>query len=178
MDGNFAFLAPLVWFAVTAIVSAVVVHVANKIIDKVIPKPYREPAKTAVTIASFVSVGSAARTAVAKAPTYVPKVQKVVKNVFGGQPYKATIHGNSRASDKPTRVYELYEQGTNKYLKTGITSNPVPERRYPKSFMSDKYMEFPLGGRNSTLPRSDALDTERFMITKNPGPLNHERWLK
>jgi len=50
------------------------------------------------------------------------------------------IHGNSLNSPKQTWFYKLYKQdGT--FLKNGITSKPIPENRYTRSFMSDKYME-------------------------------------
>lgn len=42
-----------------------------------------------------------------------------------------------------------------------------------------KHMEFPMGSRNHTFPiRSEALDMERYLTEKNPGPLNRERWLQ
>ena len=49
------------------------------------------------------------------------------------------VHGNSLASKRPTWGYKLYSQdGT--FLKNGITSKLVPEARYTRAFMSDKYM--------------------------------------
>ncbi|HYH75621.1 MAG TPA: hypothetical protein VD735_06730, partial [Candidatus Saccharimonadales bacterium] len=177
-DGNFAFLAPVAWFVVRQVVTAVVFHYVAKTIVKVTPPPYRAPVQTAINIASFASPSKAASKVVAKAPVIVSKPAKAVKDVFGGSAVKPTVvHGNSRASTKPTAIYQLYEKGTNIYLKTGITSNPIPENRYPRAFMSDKYMEFPLGGPDVRVNRSDAYDMERFMVMKNPGPLNKERWL-
>jgi RHS repeat-associated protein len=179
LDGNLVWFAPIAWFVVKAVVAAVVLHVAAKIIEKVVPPPYRAPAQTAVNIASFASPGRAASNAASKAPAYVPKAVKSVKDVFSGTPYKSTVvHGNSRASTKPTRVYELWTND-GQYLKTGITSNPIPENRYSKTFMQDKHMEFPVGGRAHVYSqRSEALDMERYLIMKNPGPLNKERWLR
>ena len=52
---------------------------------------------------------------------------------------QAAVHGNSLKSLKPTWGYKLYSQdGT--FLKNGITSKLVPETRYTKAFMSDKFM--------------------------------------
>jgi RHS repeat-associated protein len=52
---------------------------------------------------------------------------------------QAAVHGNSLQSTRPTWGYKLYSQdGT--FLKNGITSKLIPETRYPKWFMSDKYM--------------------------------------
>ncbi len=49
------------------------------------------------------------------------------------------VHGNSLKSLRPTWGYKLYSNdGT--FLKNGITSKLVPETRYTKAFMSDKYM--------------------------------------
>jgi len=52
---------------------------------------------------------------------------------------EAAIHGNSLKSLRPTWGYKLYStDGT--FLKNGITSKLIPETRYTKAFMSDKYM--------------------------------------
>ncbi len=57
-----------------------------------------------------------------------------------GGAINAAVHGNSLKSTKPTWGYKLYSNdGT--FLKNGITSKLVPESRYPKSFMSDKFMQ-------------------------------------
>jgi len=88
VDGNFAFLAPLAWFVVRAVVVYVVVpYVISKIIQKVVPPPYRAPAETAVAIASFASPGRAAGKAAAKGPAIVSKAQKTVKNTFGSNSF-------------------------------------------------------------------------------------------
>lgn len=51
-----------------------------------------------------------------------------------------TVHGNSLKSLKPTWGYKLYlKDGT--FLKNGITSKLIPETRYSRSFMSDKFMK-------------------------------------
>lgn len=53
---------------------------------------------------------------------------------------QAAVHVNSLNSLKPTWGYKLYSNdGT--FLKNGITSKVIPEKRYTKSFMSDKFME-------------------------------------
>jgi len=52
---------------------------------------------------------------------------------------QVALHGNSLKSLKPTWGYKLYSaDGT--FLKNGITSKLIPETRYTKAFMSDKYM--------------------------------------
>ena len=53
---------------------------------------------------------------------------------------EAAVHGNSLLSTKPTWGYKLFSSdGT--FLKNGITNKLVPETRYTRAFMSDKYME-------------------------------------
>jgi RHS repeat-associated protein len=49
------------------------------------------------------------------------------------------VHGNDLRSTKPTWGYKLYENG-GKYLKKGITSKVIAEKRYTKAFMANKYM--------------------------------------
>jgi RHS repeat-associated protein len=52
---------------------------------------------------------------------------------------QVAVHGNSLKSLRPTWGYKLYSaDGT--FLKNGITSKLIPETRYTKAFMSDKYM--------------------------------------
>jgi hypothetical protein len=53
---------------------------------------------------------------------------------------KASQHGNSLKSLKPTWGYKLYStDGT--FLKNGITNKLIPETRYTRTFMSDKFMK-------------------------------------
>ncbi len=53
---------------------------------------------------------------------------------------QVVVHGNSLLSAKPTWGYKLFNiDGT--FLKNGITNKLIPEGRYTKAFMSDKYME-------------------------------------
>lgn len=79
---------------------------------------------------------------------------------------KAAVHGNSLKSLKPTWGYKLYSQdGT--FLKNGITSKLVPESRYTKSFMLDKFMDA------SSFPnRKAAWDWEFQQNQILRGPLN------
>ena len=77
------------------------------------------------------------------------------------------IHGNSLASPRPTWFYKLYNNdGT--FLKNGITSQPLPELRYTKSFMFDKHF------RNTQLfpNRRTAYDFEFQQNLIQRGPLN------
>lgn len=50
------------------------------------------------------------------------------------------VHGNSLKSQRPTWGYKLYStDGT--FLKNGITSQEIPQKRYTNSYMVDKRME-------------------------------------
>jgi hypothetical protein len=83
------------------------------------------------------------------------------------------IHGNSLDSTRPTWGYRLFNnEGT--FLKNGMTSEPIPEARYTKSFMSDKNMEEKILFPN----RRAAAEWERNQNMTNPGPLNKERYIK
>jgi uncharacterized protein YhaN len=78
----------------------------------------------------------------------------------------AVVHGNSLSSTKPTWGYKLFsEDGT--FLKNGITSKTVPETRYTKSFMQDKFMEKQLFPN-----RRAAYDWEFGQNQIQRGPLN------
>lgn len=76
------------------------------------------------------------------------------------------VHGNSLSSQRPTWGYKLYsEDGT--FLKNGITSKIIPEKRYTNGFMKDKYMDavkFP--------NRRSAYDWEAAQNQIQKGPLN------
>jgi hypothetical protein len=76
------------------------------------------------------------------------------------------IHGNSLDSPRPTWGYKLYRNdGT--FLKNGITSREVPETRYTREFMSDKYMvKYPFPNRRA------AYEWEYQENLTNRGPLN------
>jgi RHS repeat-associated protein len=54
---------------------------------------------------------------------------------------EVVVHGNSLKSQKPTWGYKLFDSDGN-FLKNGITSKPIPEMRYTKTFMGNKYMDF------------------------------------
>lgn len=76
-------------------------------------------------------------------------------------------HGNSLSSQKPTWVYRLRSNSDGSLLKNGITSKAVPEKRYTKDFMKDKYMDAYLQPN-----RKAAYDTEYQLNLVQPGPLN------
>jgi hypothetical protein len=59
------------------------------------------------------------------------------------------------------------ESNDGTFLKNGITSEPIPEARYTKVFMSDKYMEPQLFPN-----RLEAWAWEYQENLVNPGPLN------
>jgi RHS repeat-associated protein len=76
------------------------------------------------------------------------------------------VHGNSLKSMKPTWGYKLFSEGE-EFLKNGITSKLIPETRYTKAFMSDKYMEaIPFPNRQA------AYDWEYLQNQILRGPLN------
>lgn len=77
-------------------------------------------------------------------------------------------HGNSASSPARSYLYRLYDSEGG-YLKTGISKNPLS--RYGKSFMDDKQMEILQSGT-----RREMLNLERFIVERDPGPLNRERW--
>ena len=77
------------------------------------------------------------------------------------------VHGNSLKSQRPTWGYKLYStDGT--FLKNGITSQIIPEKRYTKSFMEDKRMIDPILFPN----RQAAWDWEYQQNLIQRGPLN------
>ena len=87
----------------------------------------------------------------------VQAVEQIVKQV----------HGNSLKSPKPTWGYKLYSNdGT--FLKNGITNKAVPETRYSKSFMFDKYMD----SKQQFPTRLDAYKWEFQQNQILRGPLN------
>jgi RHS repeat-associated protein len=134
VDGNFAFLIPIALFIARVIITAVVFYAISKIIEKVVPPPYRAPAETAVTIVSFVTPSGAARGAASKAPLYVPKAAKVVKDVFGGTVFKSTIAFGQKQhkifkdvmSDPEIPVYMTHADGK-KGFADAITKSDVFE---------------------------------------------------
>ncbi len=77
------------------------------------------------------------------------------------------IHGNSASSPDKAYLYRLYDSGN--YLKTGISKNP--QSRYSQTFMQGKDMEILQSGT-----RREMLNLERFIVERDPGPLNRERW--
>lgn len=135
LDGRFAWFAPLVWMAATAIISAVTVYLADKLIDTYISEPYREPAKTAVEIISYVaSPSKGAAKAVTKAPAIMPTLEKGVANVFGSAPFKSTIEfGKAQhdifkkmISDPDMKVFMRHKDGK-KGFADAITETTVYE---------------------------------------------------
>jgi len=93
---------------------------------------------------------------------FAPNPDRVVPQPSSG------LHGNSRQSNVPTSLYQLFDL-TGNYLKTGISSNPTG--RYTQEFMSDKAMTIINVGS-----RSNMLDLERLIVEFDPGPLNFEPW--
>lgn len=80
------------------------------------------------------------------------------------------VHGNSKDSDRLTRLYKLVDKDGN-LLKWGITSLEKIESRYRKSFLANKYIERVFVGTREAM-----MQLERRLVESNPGPLNRERW--
>lgn len=78
------------------------------------------------------------------------------------------IHGNSVASSATSYLYRLTSsQGG--LLKWGISKNPL--RRYTLGFMVKKDLQIMTSGS-----RRDMLNLERWIVERDPGPLNLEPW--
>jgi hypothetical protein len=78
------------------------------------------------------------------------------------------VHGNSAASPKTAYLYRLNTL-SREYLKTGISNHPFS--RYTRAFMQDEEMEILTSGS-----RREMLNLERFIVDRDPGRLNRERW--
>jgi RHS repeat-associated protein len=83
---------------------------------------------------------------------------------------KDVVHANSKSSKLENTLYRL-ETKTGEYLKTGVTSKAIPEKRYTAKFMKDKVMKVLHKGS-----RASMLKKERKIVEKSPGPLNKEPW--
>ncbi|QKJ30357.1 hypothetical protein HQ865_11505 [Mucilaginibacter mali] len=83
---------------------------------------------------------------------------------------KEAINANSKLSTLENILYRL-ETVEGEYLKTGITSKAIPEKRYTATFMKDKIMRILDKGS-----RSNMLKKERSIVESTPGPLNKEPW--
>lgn len=77
------------------------------------------------------------------------------------------VHGNSLKSTRPTWGYKLYSKD-GAFLKNGITSRTIPETRYTRAFMQDKYM----GTKRMFPNRRSAYDWEYKQNLIQQGPLN------
>lgn len=123
---------------------------------------------TAATIAvpggGLIKVGSAARAATAVEAAGGARVAALADEVVA----PAAVHGNSARSTATAYLYRLYDvDGT--YLKTGISKNPMT--RYTRTFMQGKTMDVLQSGT-----RREMLNLERFIVERDPGPDNLERW--
>jgi RHS repeat-associated protein len=78
------------------------------------------------------------------------------------------LHGNSALSSRTAYLYRLTTRGGD-LLKWGISYNPA--KRYSFSAMLGKRMQVMTSGT-----RREMLDLERWIVERDPGPLNHERW--
>jgi len=80
----------------------------------------------------------------------------------------AAVHGNSRLSPRIATLYRLVDEDGN-LLKWGVTQDPG--RRYTQAFLLHKRLVRVTEGN-----RAEILDSERFFVETQPGPLNRERW--
>jgi len=78
------------------------------------------------------------------------------------------VHGNSALSTRITYLYRLTTDD-GEFLKWGISSNP--EQRYTVKEMIGKKMQLFTSGS-----RRQMLDLEKWIVQRDPGPLNRERW--
>jgi RHS repeat-associated protein len=83
---------------------------------------------------------------------------------------KSGTHGNSLSSMRTTYLYRL-EDASGNYLKTGITSRLNPFSRYTQGFLTNKTMRILTTGS-----RREMVNLERFIVERDPGPLNKEPW--
>jgi hypothetical protein len=86
-----------------------------------------------------------------------------------GAAVEAAVHGNSAASTATSYLYRLTDSESGDLLKWGISKNPGS--RYAQGFLQDKSMELMTSGT-----RREMLDLERFIVERDPGPLNREPW--
>ncbi len=93
---------------------------------------------------------------------------ELVGKVAAPTPVVAT-HGNSASSSATAYLYRLSTGGTGEYLKTGISQAPMS--RYGRTFMQDKQIEVLQSGT-----RREMLNLERYIVERDPGPLNFEPW--
>ncbi|WP_164828145.1 RHS repeat-associated core domain-containing protein, partial [Paenibacillus ehimensis] len=84
---------------------------------------------------------------------------------------KPSLHGNSRASNKPAVLYALYNE-SDEFQKWGIT-NEVKDlkKRYGNTIPSTWSMDPIDSGA-----RDEILNLERELAEKRPGSLNKESW--
>jgi len=118
VDGNFGFLAPLAWIVARAVAATVVMWVIGKAIDKVVPPAYREPAKTAVNIASFASPGRVASSATAKVSVSVPKASKQIKDTYVG------VTGFKSTSYLGQVTHKIFQEGKREQVIPGSRLRP------------------------------------------------------
>ncbi|MEV0794771.1 DNRLRE domain-containing protein [Kribbella sp. NPDC050459] len=85
-------------------------------------------------------------------------------------PAKSSVHGNSRASTALNYLYRLEDKNGN-LLKWGITNDLA--RRYSQTFLKDKQLIPMTSGT-----RDEMLNLERWIIERDAGPLNQDRFLR
>ena len=102
-----------------------------------------------------------------KTASVFERTASVAEKGVGAVKAEVAVHGNSLKSQRPTWGYKLYStDGT--FLKNGITSEKIPQKRYTNSYMKDKKMvpiqQFP--------NRQAAWDWEYQQNLIQRGPLN------
>jgi hypothetical protein len=79
------------------------------------------------------------------------------------------VHGNSLNSTATNWLYRITDTKTGDLVKWGISQNPA--RRYSRAELRGKTMELMTSGS-----RREMINLERWIVERNPGPQNFERW--
>lgn len=179
-DYSGQFLPLLAGLAVRMIVVAVVRTLVTRVISVVAPVIISTATKAASSVGGQVSgflnraaagVAQAVRNVAGAVTKSSSKPAPQLKGYQGPSRLSTNssvynVHGNSLQSQRPTWGYKLYSNdGT--FLKNGITSRTVPETRYTRSFMTDKFMIKQLFPN-----RADAYGWEFEQNVIMRGPLN------
>lgn len=168
-------------FAIAKVVATIGMKAAVKLAAATIKATARNALQSAKSVlAAGRGATEAAQVAnqVLRAAKTVPGPNNALRDVasgrFASNPAKAqapvanSAHGNSRSSEAVTHLYRL-EDANGNLLKWGITSNLGS--RYSLGFLSDKQLLPMTSGT-----RDHILNLERWIVERDPGPLNFEPW--
>ena len=122
--------------------------------------------KDALIAAAGVAAAAIGAGAAVKAYKVAKDAKAITTVARLGQMSKITTHGNSLSSVRPTWGYKLYSTA-GQFLKNGITSRTIAEKRYTSTFMADKKMV-----TKAFTNRRAAYDWESRQNKIRRGPLN------